>query len=128
METQIHIAAAIPDDDEDRIDFLRSLKILDSPSEESFDRITTTAKTLLGVPIALISFVDSERQWFKSKVGVSVCETHRDYAFCAHAILPKIPTVFIIPDATQDDRFWNSPLVLGEPFIRFYAGSTIDFH
>ena len=121
----MHIPAEIPDDDEDRVDFLRSLKILDSPPEESFDRITSTAKTVFGVPIALISFVDSERQWFKSKVGVNVCETHRDYAFCAHAILPENPKVFIVSDATQDDRFCFSPLVLGEPFIRFYAGAPL---
>jgi GAF domain-containing protein len=123
----MHVAAAISDDDEDRVNFLRSLQILDSPSDESFDRITNTAKSVLRVPIALISFVDSERQWFKSKVGLNVCETHRDYAFCSHAILPKIPTVLIVPDATQDDRFRYSPLVLGEPFIRFYAGAPLIF-
>ena len=123
----MHIPASIPDDEEERIDFLRSLAILDSPSEESFDRITNTAKTVFNVPIALVSLVDSERQWFKSKVGLNVCETHRDYAFCAHAILPKVPKTLIVPDATQDERFRFSPLVINEPYIRFYAGSPLVF-
>ena len=123
----MHIPAAFPEDEDERIEFLRSLNILDSPSEESFERITNTAKSVFNVPIALVSLVDTERQWFKSKVGLNVCETHRDYAFCAHAILPKVPKVFIVPDATKDDRFRFSPLVLGAPFIRFYAGAPLVF-
>ena len=123
----MHIPAPLPEDDEERVEFLRSLNILDSPPEESFDRITNTAKAVFHVPIALVSLVDSERQWFKSKVGLNVCETHRDFAFCAHAILPKAPKTLIVPDATEDDRFRFSPIVLGAPYIRFYAGAPLVF-
>lgn len=73
----------------------------------------------------MISLVDVKRQWFKSKVGVTVCETHRDHAFCTYVVLEDSPDVFVVPDATQDDRFKNNPLVTGPPHIRFYAGSAI---
>uniref|UniRef100_A0A7S0I271 Uncharacterized protein n=1 Tax=Hanusia phi TaxID=3032 RepID=A0A7S0I271_9CRYP len=121
----LHVPAPIPDDDEERLQFLSSLKILDTETEHSFDRITEAASVIFKVPIALVSLVDRERQWFKSAVGVDVCQTHRDVAFCAHAILPKEPKVFIVNDTYEDERFKYSDLVLGEPYIRFYAGAPL---
>lgn len=113
----------IPQEEEVRLETLRSLKILDTPQEERFDRLTRMAKRIFGVPIALVSLVDANRQWFKSCIGLDVSETSRDISFCGHAILGD--EVFIIPDATQDKRFAENPLVLNEPAIRFYAGCPL---
>ncbi len=104
-----------------RLEALGALKILDSASEQAFDEIVQLAKTVLGIPIALISFVDAGRQWFKARVGLDAQETPRDYSFCAHAIQrPDEP--FLVSDAMQDERFACNPLVTGLPFIRSYAG------
>lgn len=109
-----------PPDEQARLATLRSLDILDSPPEERFDRLTRMAKRLYGVPIALISLVDANRQWFKSCFGLSVNETPRDISFCGHTILGD--SLFIIPDASVDERFADNQLVLNDPSIRFYAG------
>jgi diguanylate cyclase (GGDEF)-like protein len=110
----------IPQDEQARLETLRSLSILDTPPEERFDRLTRMAKRQLGVPIALVSLIDENRQWFKSCLGLGVNETSRDISFCGHAILGN--DIFIIPDAQKDDRFADNPLVVGDPKIRFYAG------
>lgn len=112
-----------PQDEQARLETLRSLSILDTPPEERFDRLTRMAKRLFGVPIALVSLVDENRQWFKSCFGLSVSETSRDISFCGHAILGK--DVFIIPDTLADERFADNPLVLNDPYIRFYAGCPL---
>ena len=109
-----------PVDENGRIAELCSLHILDTPTEERFDRITCTVQLVFNVPIALISLVDSSRQWFKSHRGLDLRETPRSISLCGHAILSD--DAFIVPDATLDARFADNPLVLGEPFIRFYAG------
>ncbi|MEM8986217.1 MAG: PAS domain-containing protein [Pseudomonadota bacterium] len=106
-----------------RLAALNSCHILDTPPEPAFDRITRTAAATLGAPIALISFVDEARQWFKSRVGLSATETPRDLAFCAHAILGD--DIFEISDATKDPRFSQNPLVTGAPNIRLYAGAPL---
>lgn len=113
----------IPEDEHRRLKDLRSLGILDTPSEERFDRLTRMARRMFDVPIALVSLVDENRQWFKSCMGLDVRETPRDISFCGHAILGD--DVFIIPDAMEDDRFKDNPLVLQAPFIRFYAGCPL---
>jgi FOG: GAF domain len=106
-----------------RLATLRDLNILDTPTEERFDRITRVTADLFQVPVALISLVDANRQWFKSCVGVNVRETPREISFCAHAILGD--EIFYIPDTLSDPRFADNPLVTGEPHIRFYAGCPI---
>lgn len=109
-----------PDDEQERLKALRALKILDTPAEERLDRFTRIAKAMFNVPIALISLVDANRQWFKSKQGLAACETPRHISFCGHAILRN--EIFYIPDTLEDIRFSDNPLVLGEPFIRSYVG------
>lgn len=113
----------ITQDEQARLETLRSLSILDTPPEERFDRLTRMAKRLFGVPIALVSLVDGNRQWFKSCFGLSVSETSRDISFCGHAILGN--DLFIVPDTTADERFSDNPLVLNDPYIRFYAGCPL---
>jgi len=114
-----------PSDEAARLKALHSLDVLDTASEERFDRLTRLAKRMFGVPIALLSLVDENRQWFKSRVGLTVRETDRDISFCGHAILGD--GIFHIPDARVDDRFADNPLVAGEPFIRFYAGCPLRY-
>ncbi|NHZ79184.1 PAS domain S-box protein [Massilia sp. CCM 8695] len=114
------LEAPVPADESARMAALCGLNILDTLPEERFDRITRTAQRLFGCPIALVTLVDSERQWFKSRLGLDAPETPRNISFCGHAILRNFP--FVIPDAAADPRFADNPLVLGPPHIRFYAG------
>ena len=113
----------IPASEARRLKVLWQYDVLDTVPEELFDDLTDLAAAICEAPIALISLVDESRQWFKAKVGLSVSETTRDISFCAHAILQ--PDLFIVPDATKDDRFKNNPLVTAEPRIRFYAGAPL---
>jgi diguanylate cyclase (GGDEF)-like protein len=110
-------------DEQKRLETLRSLKLLDSAPEERFDRLTRLAKRMFGVPISLVSLVDNDRQWFKSAQGLSVPETPRDISFCGHAILGD--EIMMVPDALEDLRFVDNPLVVNEPNIRFYAGCPL---
>ena len=114
--------APLPPTEELRVATLKKTGLLDSGFEERFDRITRVAKAMYNVPIALVSLVDSDRQWFKACCGLpeGVRETPRDHAFCAHVILQD--DVFVVPDALQDERFADNPLVSGPPHVRFYAG------
>ncbi len=113
-----------PLDEADRLAALRATLLLDSPPEERFDRITRLAQRVFGVGMAVVSLVDDERQWFKSCVGLDATETPRDVSFCGHAILQN--DIFEIPDARQDERFADNPLVVGPPHIRFYAGMPLS--
>nr|WP_308936692.1 sensor domain-containing diguanylate cyclase [Duganella radicis] len=96
---------------------------MDTPAEERFDRVTRMARRMFRVPVALVSLVDENRQWFKSAQGIDTCETPRSVSFCGHAILGD--DIFVIPNALQDPRFADNPLVTGDPHIRFYAGCPL---
>jgi GAF domain-containing protein len=109
-----------PKNEARRLKVLWQYEVLDTVPEEIFDNLTDLAAHICEAPIALITFVDENRQWFKSRVGISARETSRDISFCAHAILQQ--GVFIVSDATKDPRFADNPLVTGRHRIRFYAG------
>lgn len=114
---------AIPANEIERLHVLHALAILDTQAEERFDRLTRIATRMFDVPIALVSLVDTNRQWFKSCMGLPVLETPRDISFCGHAILGN--DTFVINDASKDPRFLDNPLVTAAPHIRFYAGRPI---
>jgi GAF domain-containing protein len=107
-------------DEEGRLRALERLHVLDTADQEPFDKIVSLVRQILKVPMSTVSLVDRERQWFKAQRGLGFCQTARDISFCTHAIGETTP--FIIRDAALDDRFSQSPLVIGEPFIRSYAG------
>ncbi len=107
----------------DRLEALRQLNRLDTGTSEAFDRITRLASRLFNVPIALVSLIDQDRQWFKSRVGLQTRETPRESSFCAYAI--QSDQVMVVPDATRDERFLTNPMVVGDPSVRFYAGAPL---
>lgn len=113
----------VPANEARRLKVLWQYEVLDTVPEEVFDDLVELASAVCDAPIALISLVDESRQWFKAKVGLSTNETSRDVSFCAHAIMQ--PGLFIVPDATKDQRFADNPLVIAEPRIRFYAGAPL---
>ncbi len=115
--------APIPEHEAARLAELEQYEILDTPPEEAFDGLTRLAAQICGTPIALVSLIDTNRQWFKAKVGIDAPETPRDIAFCAHAIHQS--DLLIVPDTTQDLRFADNPLVTTDPNIRFYAGMPL---
>jgi len=117
-------AAPLPSDEADRLQTLQSFKILDTQPEKAFDDITRLAAHIFETPIVLVSLVDSQRQWFKSRVGMTDEQTTRQTSFCAHSILnPEEPLV--VNDATLDPRFADNPLGTGDLHLRFYAGAPL---
>lgn len=116
--------AALPPNEEQRLAHLHALQILDTEREQSFDDVTLLAASLCGTPMAMVSLIDRERQWFKSCIGLDATETTREVAFCAHAILQP-QTLLIVEDARLDPRFSDNPNVTGEPHVRFYAGAPL---
>ena len=118
------ITALIPEDEPARLQTLKEHQLLDTLPEEVYDDITRIASEICGTPIALLSLVDENRQWFKSKQGIRTNETPREYSFCAHAIIhPDEP--FVVEDARYDQRFHDNPLTTGEPQVVFYAGVPV---
>ena len=120
----IHPTFPLPGDEAERLKALHDLQILDTSSEPSFDRITGLAKILFEMHACAISLIDHDRQWFKSSVGFGCAEMPRDQAFCTHTILSDEP--LILPDTALHPLFKNHPLVIGEPYVRFYAGIPLN--
>jgi len=119
----VHAPAPLPPGEQSRLRALHSYRILDTPPEPPFDDLALLAAMICGTPVALVSFVDEDRQWFKAMVGCTERQTSRDLSFCAHAILGD--DLLVVPDTTLDPRFAANPLVAGEPRIRFYAGAPL---
>lgn len=117
------ILPPIPENEPQRQAALDALRVVDTPLEERFERITRLAARLMHTPMAAITLIDGERQWLKSAQGLAAGETHRNVSFCAHTILAE--GTMVVEDATRDERFHDNPYVTGEPCIRFYAGHVI---
>ena len=115
--------APLPDNEAERLKALYEFEMLDTAAEKSFDDLTRLATYICKTPMAAITLIDSDRQWFKSRVDISESETSRDISFCSHAILQDGPLV--IPNATKDERFADNPFVTNEFHLRFYAGSPL---
>lgn len=112
-----------PINEAERLHALKALQILDTSNEERFDRITRMAAQMFDVPIALVSLVDADRQWFKSTQGLDITELPREFSFCGHTI--NQDNVYVVPDTLDDIRFFDNPLVVGAPYVRFYAGYSL---
>lgn len=123
QESMEPMSAGTPENEKRRLKVLWQYEVLDTIPEALFDDLTELAASICEAPIALISLVDEKRQWFKAKVGITLNETSRDVSFCNHAIQQS--DLFIVPDATRDERFANNPLVISDPKIRFYAGAPL---
>lgn len=118
--------APVPANDQARVCAVEGLKLLDTANEERFDRITREAIKRFNVPISTITLVDRDREWFKSVQGLTNKEGPRENSFCGHALISQI--ILIVEDTLLDPRFADNPMVLGEPFIRFYAGQSLYDH
>ncbi len=118
--------APVPANEKERVCALEGLKLLDTASEERFDRLTKEATSRFSVPISTITLIDKDREWFKSAQGLQAKEGPRGVSFCGHALMSQI--VMIIPDTSADPRFADNPMVKGKPFIRFYAGKSLYDH
>ena len=117
------MTAPLPANEAERLAALRDCQILDTAPEPPFDDVTLLAAQICGVPLAAVSLIDADRQWFKSILGLEATETPRGVAFCAHTILQ--PDLLLVPDARTDTRFADNPLVTGDPNVRFYAGMPL---
>ncbi len=116
-------SAPLPTNEDERLKKIMDLGLLDSAPEERFDTITREAMTAFNVPISTITIMDKDREWYKSRQGLDSTEAPRAISFCAHAMLSR--DVFIVEDALEDERFKDNPMVIGKPYIRFYAGVAL---
>ncbi len=128
MVLAVAMSPPIPERDAERVSVLHAHRVLDTPPEADFDDLVQLASHICQVPMALISLVDRERQWFKARIGLESPETPREHSFCAHAICEPAQDLFVVNDALNDPRFADNPLVLGDPGIRFYAGTPLVTH
>jgi GAF domain-containing protein len=117
------LSPPVPANEPSRLAALRELLLLDTPPEARFDKLVAFAASEFEMPIVLFTLVEERHQWFKAKVGTVLCSTDREVSFCAHAILQ--PALMIVPDALDDQRFFDNPLVTGPPHIRFYGGAPL---
>lgn len=117
------IVAPIPENESERLNELKNFQILDSPEEQDYDDVVKLASAICNTPMSLVSLVDSQRQWFKARIGIDDPETNRDVAFCAHAILND--ELMVVPNAIEDERFFDNPYVINNPNVRFYAGMPL---
>jgi GAF domain-containing protein len=115
--------APLPPNEAERLEELRRYALLEAPAEKAFDSITDLAARVFKVPISSVTLIDEDREWFKSCVGLEITEMGRHLAFSAHAILSD--KVMLVPDAREDERFAQHPLVTGSPYVRFYAGAPL---
>ena len=115
--------APIPENELKRIASLYAMDVLDTPPEERFDKLTKSATLIFHVPISTLTLIDANREWFKSCQGLSKTEGDRAISFCGHALVEN--EILIIPDTLKDERFADNPMVIGEPYVRFYAGVPI---
>jgi signal transduction histidine kinase len=120
---EVAMQAPLPPDEPGRLRALHELEVLDSPAEADLDDIVALTSAVCGAPVAVVTLIDADRQWFKARVGVDVTETGRDVSFCAHAILGR--DLLVVPDTRVDARFADNPYVKGEPAVRFYAGAPL---
>lgn len=123
MDQNAYLPPDIAEGEEKRLEELYSLRLLDSASELRFDRYTSLVARVFGLPIVLISLMDRDRQWFKSRLGWNKNQCPRDISFCGHTI--NRDSLMVVPDTRDDPRFAGNPLVTGDPFIRFYAGAVV---
>jgi GAF domain-containing protein len=119
------MAYEIPNNEDERLKTLYDLAILDTPSDPIFDELCISVAREFNTPVAIITLIDAERQWFKAKHGIDVCETSREHSFCNHVVVND--SVLIVADARQDPRFSANPYVTGPPYIRFYAGVPLYY-
>src|SRR5436309_3320908 len=117
------LPAPIPANEAERLAALTRYCVLDTLPEPAFDRLTRILQHVIGVPTVLVSLIDTDRQWFKSRIGLDATETPRNVSFCGHAVFQR--KMLIVPDACQDPRFADNPLVTGPPGLRFYAGAPL---
>jgi len=120
------LLAPLPNNEKERLEAVHEMAILDTNPEERFDDLTKEAMYKLSVPMSTVTIIDDKREWYKSHPGIEKSESERSTSFCGHALLAK--DIFVVEDTLKDDRFADNPMVVGPPYIRFYAGIALTEH